>query len=48
VLVRRLIEEYGAQRLPCGQIIALLDAHPQLVALNAHVEQQRLDDPPIG
>jgi spore coat polysaccharide biosynthesis protein SpsF len=48
-LIRRLIEEYDAQRLPCGQIIALLDVHPELVALNAHVEQKRLGDgPPIG
>ena len=41
-LIRVLIEEYDAQRLDGEQIIALLDAHPELVEINRHVEQKKL------
>jgi len=41
-LIRTLIEDYGAHRLDCEQIIALLDENPSLVAINAHVEQKKL------
>lgn len=44
-LIRRLIEEHDAASLDCGAIIELLDAHPKLVAINAHVEQKKLDSP---
>ncbi|MCW2754406.1 MAG: acylneuraminate cytidylyltransferase [Marmoricola sp.] len=42
VLIRTLIEDYGAAGLDVDQIIAVLDAHPELVAVNAHVEQKKL------
>jgi spore coat polysaccharide biosynthesis protein SpsF len=41
-LIRRLLEEHGAAALDCAGIIGLLDAHPELVALNADVRQQGL------
>lgn len=41
-LIRRLIEDYRADELDCAGIIALLDAHPELVAINAHIEQKKL------
>jgi spore coat polysaccharide biosynthesis protein SpsF len=41
-LVRRLVEEHGAAELDCAGIVRVLDAHPELVALNAHVEQKRV------
>jgi spore coat polysaccharide biosynthesis protein SpsF len=41
-LIRQLIEAYHADTLSTDALIALLDAHPELVALNAHVEQKKL------
>ncbi|TGD80834.1 cytidylyltransferase domain-containing protein [Hymenobacter wooponensis] len=41
-LIRQLIEEHGAAALAADQLIALLDQHPELVALNAHVEQKKI------
>ncbi|WBA42643.1 glycosyltransferase family protein [Hymenobacter canadensis] len=41
-LIRQLIENYDAATLPTDGLIALLDAHPELVALNAHIEQKKL------
>lgn len=41
-LIRQLIEDYDAATLPADALIALLDAHPELVALNAHIEQKKL------
>ncbi|TGE08691.1 cytidylyltransferase domain-containing protein [Hymenobacter fodinae] len=41
-LIRQLIEEHGAATLSADQLIALLDQHPELVALNAHVEQKKI------
>ena len=43
-LIRALIEEHDAAHLSCGEIIALLDVHPELVALNRHVEQKKLGE----
>lgn len=43
-LLRVLIEEHAAASLSCGEIIDVLDAHPELVALNAHVEQKKLGE----
>lgn len=40
-LIRQLIENYQAQNLSAEQLIDLLDQHPELVALNAHVEQKK-------
>lgn len=42
VVIRELVERHGAADLDCAGIVALLDAHPELVALNAHVEQKKL------
>jgi spore coat polysaccharide biosynthesis protein SpsF len=41
-LIRILIEEHGAAQLDCEQIVAVLDAHPELAAINAHIEQKKL------
>lgn len=41
-LIRRLIGEFNAATLGAEALIDLLDAHPELVALNAHVEQKKL------
>jgi spore coat polysaccharide biosynthesis protein SpsF len=41
-LIRQLIEEHGAAALSANQLITLLDQHPELVALNAHVEQKKI------
>ncbi|RSK47220.1 acylneuraminate cytidylyltransferase [Hymenobacter rigui] len=41
-LIRQLIEEHHADTLSADQLISLLDAHPELVALNAHIEQKKL------
>lgn len=41
-LVRQLIEEHQAATLSADALIALLDAHPELVAVNAHIEQKKI------
>lgn len=41
-LIRTLIEDFGAATLDADQLIRLLDQHPELVALNAHVEQKQV------
>ena len=41
-LLRRLFDEYGAAALDCDGVVAVLDAHPELVALNAGVAQRGL------
>ncbi|MFL6159084.1 MAG: cytidylyltransferase domain-containing protein [Marmoricola sp.] len=41
-LIRTLIEEYDAATLDVDQVVAVLDQHPELVAINAHVEQKKL------
>jgi len=41
-LIRRLIEDHGAAALDCTGVIEVLDAHPELVALNADVAQREL------
>lgn len=41
-LIRRLMEEHGAATLDCAGVIAVLEAHPELVALNAAVAQKEL------
>ncbi len=39
-LLRQLLEDHGAAALDCAGIIAVLDEHPDLVALNAEVAQK--------
>lgn len=41
-LLRLLVEDHDAQRLDTAGLVALLDAHPELVAINAQVEQKKL------
>lgn len=41
-LIRTLIEQYNAHQLTTDGIISLLDTHPELVALNAHIEQKKI------
>ena len=41
-LIRLLIEEHDAARLDADGLVALLDRHPELVAINAEVEQKKL------
>jgi spore coat polysaccharide biosynthesis protein SpsF len=41
-LIRRLIDEHGAAALDCDGVIEVLDAHPELVALNAAVAQREI------
>ncbi|MDB5261404.1 MAG: acylneuraminate cytidylyltransferase [Adhaeribacter sp.] len=41
-VIRRLIQQYQAQNLAATEICNILDAHPELVALNAQVEQKKI------
>ncbi len=42
-LIRRLIEDYSAADLDAEGIIAILEDRPELSAINAHVDQKKLD-----
>lgn len=41
-LIEKLIKDHQAQNLPFNKIINILDEHPELVAINAHIEQKKL------
>ncbi|TGE15462.1 cytidylyltransferase domain-containing protein [Hymenobacter elongatus] len=41
-LIQALIKQHNAHQLSTGELLALLDAHPELVALNAHIEQKKV------
>ena len=43
-LLRILIEGHKADKLSGPEIISLLDSHPELVAINAQVEQKKLSE----
>lgn len=43
-VIRELIEVHGADELSVSQIIEILDSHPDLVAMNKHVEQKKLGE----
>jgi spore coat polysaccharide biosynthesis protein SpsF len=43
-LLDALIEDFDAPRLSCAELVAVLDEHPELVALNAHIEQKKLGE----
>ncbi|TXK44876.1 acylneuraminate cytidylyltransferase [Pontibacter qinzhouensis] len=43
-LLRKLIEDYKTDRLPAEEIIAIMAANPALHAINAHVEQKKLEE----
>ncbi|TGE24847.1 acylneuraminate cytidylyltransferase [Hymenobacter aquaticus] len=42
-LIKELLEHYHADLLTADELIALLDQHPELVALNAAIEQKKYD-----
>ena len=39
-MLRTLIEQYHAELLDVVDLLALLEAHPETMALNAHIEQK--------
>jgi spore coat polysaccharide biosynthesis protein SpsF len=43
-LLDALIQDFDATRLSCAELVAILDAHPELAALNAHIEQKKLGE----
>lgn len=43
-LLKKMIEEYGCAEKRAEEIIQVLAANPQLVAMNAHVQQKHVDD----
>lgn len=43
-VIRALVETYSAADLSADEIIEVLEAHPELVALNADVEQKKLGE----
>jgi spore coat polysaccharide biosynthesis protein SpsF len=43
-LLDALIEDFDAPRLDCTELVAILDQHPELAALNAHIEQKKLGE----
>lgn len=44
LLLTELLEKYGASRLGCADLVGILAGHPELVALNAHIEQKKLGE----
>lgn len=43
-VISRLFNQYGAGVLNADQVISVLESHPELVALNAHVEQKKVGE----
>ena len=43
-LLRRLVEDHDAAGMSWSQIVRVLDRHPELVAVNAHVEHKELGE----
>jgi spore coat polysaccharide biosynthesis protein SpsF len=43
-LLTTLIEDYQANTLNCADLVAILAAHPELPALNQHIEQKKLGE----
>lgn len=41
-LIKRLIEDFNADELPYNEIENILNSHPSLVAINAHIEQKKV------
>jgi spore coat polysaccharide biosynthesis protein SpsF len=44
VLLTTLIEQYGAAQLDCAALVAVMEKHPELHALNEHIEQKKLGE----
>ena len=43
-LLDALIEDFDAASLTCAELVAILDSHPELATLNAHIEQKKLGE----
>jgi spore coat polysaccharide biosynthesis protein SpsF len=43
-LLTALYEEYDADGLNCADLVRILTEHPELAALNAHIEQKKLGE----
>ncbi|MFD7153822.1 cytidylyltransferase domain-containing protein [Kribbella sp. NPDC059898] len=43
-LLDALIEDFDASRLGCADLVRILDEHPELATLNAHIEQKKLGE----
>ncbi|MGH3464260.1 MAG: cytidylyltransferase domain-containing protein [Kribbellaceae bacterium] len=43
-LLATLIEQYDGLSLDCAELVALMDAHPELNAINQHIEQKKLGE----
>ncbi|MCE9538855.1 MAG: glycosyltransferase family protein [Bacteroidetes bacterium] len=41
-LIKTLIEKFNADKLPYNEIEKVLNQHPELVAINAHIEQKKV------
>jgi spore coat polysaccharide biosynthesis protein SpsF len=41
-VVRMLVEDHDATTMACGELIGLLEAHPEIVSLNRHVAQKEV------
>jgi spore coat polysaccharide biosynthesis protein SpsF len=44
LLLTALFEQYGASTLNCAELVRILAEHPELAALNAHIEQKKLGE----
>ena len=43
-LLDALIEDFDATGLSCAELVTILDSHPELATLNAHIEQKKLGE----
>jgi len=43
-LLTTLIEDFGADQLDCADLVAIMEKHPELHALNEHIEQKKLGE----
>ncbi|TWD81054.1 spore coat polysaccharide biosynthesis protein SpsF [Kribbella amoyensis] len=43
-LLTALIEDFGAAELNCADLVAIMEKHPELHALNEHIEQKKLGE----
>lgn len=41
ILIKKLIEDYDCEKKTDEEIIELLRAHPELISINAHIEQKK-------
>ncbi|MFF0266575.1 cytidylyltransferase domain-containing protein [Kribbella sp. NPDC004536] len=43
-LLDALFEDFDASHLNCAELVKILDEHPELATLNAHIEQKKLGE----